>query len=135
MFCVSLSTTRLERLITAEKGECCPTDVKERLAQLDALDSPGEGADERDRRALKTLGDETRYRITRLLVAADRALCVCEITPLVDVSESAVSHAMADLREAGLVQRQKRGRWRYYAPTRRTQRLLEALEATRADGR
>jgi len=60
---------------------------------------------------LKAAGDETRHCILRLLSASDRALYVCEVTPLVDVSGSAVSHALADLADAGLVTRRKDRTW------------------------
>jgi DNA-binding transcriptional ArsR family regulator len=46
------------------------------------------------------------------------------------VSESAVSHALGDLTTAGLVDRRKDGRWRYYAVTERATALLSALDAT-----
>jgi DNA-binding transcriptional ArsR family regulator len=80
---------------------------------------------------MSTLGDETRYRLARLLDAADDALCVCELEPLVDVSESAVSHALSDLVDAGLATREKNGRWRYYEATSRTAAVLGALDETR----
>jgi DNA-binding transcriptional ArsR family regulator len=51
------------------------------------------------------------------------------------VSESAVSHALADLVDAGLVDRRKAGKWRYYRTTDRAARLLDALDATREAGR
>lgn len=114
-------------------GECCAEDVDERVETL------GEYADERpadldaDVRALRTLGNETRYAIVHLLATADRELCVCEITPVVDVSDSAVSHALSDLADAGLVTRRKEGTWRYYEATERALALVEALDATGAD--
>ncbi|MFB6097266.1 MAG: ArsR/SmtB family transcription factor [Haloferacaceae archaeon] len=124
-------TTRLRRLLADELGECCDGDVADRLASLERLEGAVPDDPTPDLRALKTLGDGTRYRIVRLLVAADGDLCVCELTPLLDVSESAISHALADLTEAGLVARRKAGTWRYYRPTDRAERLVETLDATR----
>ncbi|PSP51038.1 transcriptional regulator [Halobacteriales archaeon QH_3_68_24] len=83
--------------------------------------------------ALGTLSDDTRYRLARVLSAADGELCVCELSPLVAVSDSAVSHALSDLTEAGLVTRRKDGQWRYYDTTDRADALLEALDGTRGD--
>lgn len=122
---------RLERLITAEIGKCCEGDVEDRLQTLEAYRSgiPADAAD--NRTALKTLGDDTRYTIVRLLAAADGELCVCEISPVVDVSDSAISHALSDLQSAGLVTRRKDGTWRYYEATRRAEALLDALDRTR----
>jgi DNA-binding transcriptional ArsR family regulator len=50
------------------------------------------------------------------------------------VSASAVSHALSDLHDAGLVTRRQAGTWRYYAPTDRAVALLDALDSTREEG-
>lgn len=129
---MSESETRLERLISAEIGECCEGDLDNRLTELQELaDATPEPASD-DRRALKTLGDETRFELVRLLDTADGELCVCELSPLVDVSESAVSHALSDLTDAGLVTRRKEQTWRYYSITDRAEAILDALETTRS---
>ncbi|MFB6296823.1 MAG: ArsR/SmtB family transcription factor [Halobacteriales archaeon] len=125
--------TRLRRLIADEIGECCEGDVEKRLDDLEALAGAVPEEPEPDLWALKTLGDGTRHELARLLVAAEGELCVCELAPLVDVSESAVSHALSDLAEAGLVTRRKEGTWRYYDATDRARALLSALDATRDD--
>ena len=41
-------------------------------------------------------------------------VCVCELTPLFDVSQPTVSHHLKVLREAGLVDVERRGLWAYY---------------------
>jgi DNA-binding transcriptional ArsR family regulator len=123
-------TERLRRLITDEVGECCDADVAARLDELEGLADVPEDVDA-DLDALGTLGNDTRYRLVRLLAAAEGELCVCEVTPLVDVSDSAVSHALSDLADAGLVTRRKDGQWRYYESTERAERLVAALDATR----
>ncbi|WP_284013496.1 ArsR/SmtB family transcription factor [Halobaculum litoreum] len=128
------TTERLERLIADEVGECCAADVDDRLADLRALAagaSVEEGAGAADVDALSALGSDTRYRLARLLAAADGDLCVCELEPLVDVSESAVSHGLSTLTDAGLATRRKEGKWRYYDTTDRAEALLDALDATR----
>lgn len=126
---------RLERLLVRQLGECCEADVDERLELLSACAETADETADGDVATLATLGDETRYRLARILVAADRELCVCELEPVVDVSDSAVSHALADLRDAGLVTRRKDGTWRYYAATDRAEALIAALDATREDQR
>jgi DNA-binding transcriptional ArsR family regulator len=106
--------------------------VQKRLEALDELRAAAETEEvARDRSALATLGDGTRYRLARLLDAADEPLCVCELEPLVDVGESAVSHALSDLVDSGLATREKDGRWRYYEATARTSAVLAALDETR----
>ena len=128
---MSQQTDRLERLLTEELGECCEVDVEERLDSLRAYRSEIPTNPDADLAALKTLGNDTRYGIVRLLTAADREMCVCEINPVVDVSDSAISHALSDLHEAGLVSRRKEGTWRYYETTDRAEAILDALDATR----
>lgn len=80
---------------------------------------------------MPTLGDETRYDVLQLLATADEPLCVCEITHLVAVSDNALSHALSDLRDAGLVTRQKDGQSRFYERTDRTLAFILALDRTR----
>ena len=132
---MSSQTERLERLITEECGGCCEADIEERLDSLRSYQSEMPTNPDADLTALKTLGNDTRYHIVRLLTAADRELCVCEINPIVNVSDSAISHALSDLHDAGLVTRRKDGTWRYYETTDRAEALLTALDETREDDR
>lgn len=129
---MSESTRRLRRYLETDLGECRDADVEARLAELESLE---EGADETvleaDVTVLSALANETRYKIVRLLVLADQQLCVCEIAPLMDVSQSAVSHALSTLHEADLVTRHKDGKWRSYGPTQRAIALVTALDGTR----
>ena len=126
---------RLRRLIAEEAGACCDADVEARLEALDALAASAPEDPTTDLAAMKALGNDTRHRIVRLLAAAGEELCVCEINPIVDVSDSAVSHALSDLTDAGLLDREKRGTWRYYRTTERAEAILDALDATREGGR
>jgi len=119
---------RLERLITEQLGECCEGDIDARLDSLETLASDVPDDTSGDVRVLKALGNETRYRIVRLLQAAEDELCVCEITPVVDVSDSAISHALSDLNDAGLVSRRKEGTWRYYQLAPGITDLLRAID-------
>ena len=128
---MSPQTERLERLIVEENGGCCEADLEERLESLRSHQSETPTNPDVDLTALKTLGNDTRYNIVRLLTAADRELCVCEINPILNVSDSAVSHALSDLYDAGLVTRRKDGTWRYYETTDRAEALLTALDETR----
>jgi len=126
---------RLERLITDQQGDCCAEDIAARVETLERHVADFPADTDRDQAALTVLGNDTRYTIARLLTAADRELCVCEITPVVDVSDSAVSHALSDLSDAGLVTRRKEGKWRYYEATDRASALLAALDDTREGSR
>lgn len=65
---------------------------------------------------LKALADPARLRIVSLLAAADEGeVCVCDLTEPLGLSQPTVSHHLKVLHEAGLVTRQKRSTWVYYA--------------------
>lgn len=85
-----------------------------------------------DVQTLTALGNDTRYEALRVVAAADDGVCVCELEPSLGVSQSAVSQALSRLFGAGLVDRRKEGRWRYYTATPRAERLLRVLDETRA---
>ena len=121
-------TDRIRHLLADQLDDCCESDVDERLSELDTL-ADDAFSDDPARPVFAVLGNETRYRLARALTVADGELCVCELESLVDVSESAVSHALADLVDAALVTRRKSGNWRYYTATT----LAEDLFATADD--
>lgn len=110
------SQARLRSLLREELGECREADVEQRLDELHELADTA-FADDATRPVFAVLGNETRYRLARALTVSEDNLCVCELEQLVDVSESAVSHALSDLVDAGLADRRKDGNWRYYAST------------------
>ncbi len=73
-------------------------------------------AAERLARVFKALGDPTRIRLLSLIAAADGGeACICDLTEPVGLSQPTVSHHMKSLVDAGLVTRQQRGRWAFYA--------------------
>ena len=123
---------RLQRYLTDELGDCRDEDLSRRIAELEALDAAtGTSVIASDVDVLSAVANETRYKIVRLLYAADEELCVCELSPLLDVSDSAISHALSQLLEAGLVTRRKEGKWRKYRTTNRATALVVAVEGTR----
>lgn len=63
-------------------------------------------------RFFKTLSDPTRLRIILLLLGKD--LCVCELTFILKMSQSRVSHQLRILRDAGLVEDKRDGKWMIY---------------------
>lgn len=54
-------------------------------------------------------------RLSLLMLLSVRPACVCELVDLLPLSQPAVSQHLRRLREAGLVQEQKQGRWVVYA--------------------
>jgi ArsR family transcriptional regulator len=61
----------------------------------------------------KALSDENRVRALMMLV--DGELCVCQIIEMLGLAPSTVSKHMSILRQAGLVEAKKQGRWMYYS--------------------
>lgn len=63
---------------------------------------------------LKALADETRLTLLLTLLHADEAVCVCNLLPGAGVGQATVSHHLKVLREAGLVEVDRRGIWAHY---------------------
>jgi len=125
------ATKRVQRYLEEQLRECRPEDVDRRLAELDALETAlSTERIDADLSLLSALASETRYKLVRLLVAADGELCVCELDAMVDASESAISHALSDLADAGLVTRRKDGRWRKYRASNDAVALVTLLDGT-----
>ncbi|MFC4711386.1 ArsR/SmtB family transcription factor [Planococcus dechangensis] len=59
--------------------------------------------------SLKALSDETRMLILKYL--SKEALCICEFTELLEMTQPAISQHMRKLKQAGLICEEKRGRW------------------------
>ncbi|MBE0487178.1 metalloregulator ArsR/SmtB family transcription factor [Marinobacter sp.] len=61
----------------------------------------------------KALGDDLRLAALLLIRDQDK-LCVCELTEAFEVSQPKVSRHLATLRDAGLLETERRGQWVYY---------------------
>lgn len=81
---------------------------------------------------LQALADPNRLAMIRQLGSGQ--ICACDLTSCCDVSQPTVSHHLKVLREAGLVQSDRRGTWVYYRLTgdaaSRLRRLAETLTPT-----
>ena len=62
----------------------------------------------------KALGDPVRLTLIDVLRKHAGRVCVGELVPLFDLSQPTVSHHLKVLREAGLVESERRGLWAYY---------------------
>jgi ArsR family transcriptional regulator, arsenate/arsenite/antimonite-responsive transcriptional repressor len=62
----------------------------------------------------KALGDPVRVQLVDVLRKSAGKVCVCELVPLFDLSQPTVSHHLKVLREAGIVDSERRGLWAYY---------------------
>ena len=64
--------------------------------------------------------------------APDGEACVCDLTPAFELSGPTISHHLKMLREAGLVDADRRGTWVYYRPVPAKLAALSALLAIAA---
>jgi len=78
-------------------------------------------------KTLKAMADPTRLRILRLLLQRD--LCVCELMFILKMEQSRVSHHMRVLRDAGIAEDVRDGRWIIYRVPEEARMLLEGLLA------
>jgi ArsR family transcriptional regulator, arsenate/arsenite/antimonite-responsive transcriptional repressor len=63
--------------------------------------------------AFKVLADPARLRLFSMIASSDEA-CACDLVEPLGKSQPTVSHHLAVLTEAGLLDREKRGKWAYY---------------------
>ena len=61
----------------------------------------------------KCLAEDTRLK-TLLLLSKGDALCVCDLTTALALSQPKISRHLADLRKCGLVEDERKGKWVYY---------------------
>jgi ArsR family transcriptional regulator, arsenate/arsenite/antimonite-responsive transcriptional repressor len=62
----------------------------------------------------KALGDPIRLQLVDVLRKHAGKVCVCELVPLFDISQPTLSHHLKKLRDARLVDSERRGLWAYY---------------------
>jgi ArsR family transcriptional regulator len=63
----------------------------------------------------RLLGDPARVKIVSLLATSDEPVCVCNLTDPLDLSQPTVSHHLKKLMDAGLLEREQRGKWAYFS--------------------
>ena len=63
----------------------------------------------------RALGDPARVRLVNLLATAGAPMCVCNLTEPVGLAQATVSHHLRKLVEAGLLDREERGKWSYFS--------------------
>lgn len=77
---------------------------------------------------LAALADPVRLRVVSMLAAApDGSACGCDLEDPLGLSQPTVSHHLKVLREAGLIEGERRGRWIHYRVV--PERLAEIREA------
>ena len=78
--------------------------------------------------AFKALGDPVRLQLLSMIAsAAGGEICVCDLTPAFDLSGPTISHHLKTLRQAGLVDAERRASWVYYRARPGLMRQLATL--------
>lgn len=75
----------------------------------------------------RALGDAHRVRIVNLLATRRKPLCVDELIEPLGLSQPTVSHHLKKLTDAGLLDREQRGRWAYFSLNADALRTLAAV--------
>ncbi|MEW2396655.1 metalloregulator ArsR/SmtB family transcription factor [Streptomyces sp. NPDC046862] len=87
-------------------ADCCPGLLTAPLDDAQAADLA---------KIFKALGDPVRLRLLSLIASrAGGEVCVCDLTPAFDLSQPTISHHLKLLRQAGLIDCERRGTWVYY---------------------
>jgi ArsR family transcriptional regulator len=96
----------LVRAVPLISRDCCPPVLD---APIDVQQAEQMAA------ALRVIADPTRLRLVSILAASERReACVCDLTEPLGLSQPTVSHHLKVLAEAGVVEREQRGRWAYF---------------------
>src|SRR5918997_4778508 len=69
---------------------------------------------ERMAKLAKAIADPVRLQLVDVLRKHAGKVCVCELVPLFDLSQPTISHHLKVLRQAGIVDSERRGLWAYY---------------------
>ena len=76
----------------------------------------------------KALADPARVRIVNVLATSEgEPVCVCHLIEPLGLSQPTVSHHMKKLLDAGLVEREQRGKWAYFSLQERRGREARAV--------
>ena len=83
---------------------CCGPGAAPTLAEDDAVELAG---------LLKAVADPVRLRLLNIISQAGEA-CACDLPALLDRSQPTISHHLKVLVEAGLLDREQRGKWAWF---------------------
>lgn len=106
-------------LVEASGPACCPDGLGAEIAP--------EAAEELAR-LLKAVADPARLRLLAIIKSRGES-CVCDLADLVGLSQPTVSHHLKVLVDAGILEREKRGTWAWYAIVPERLRELAAVLA------
>ena len=104
-------------LPVVDLGPCCEGGLSQPLGAQDA---------QRLADVLKALAHPARLQLLSIIVSAGEA-CACDLVEPIGLSQPTVSHHLRVLVEAGLVQREQRGKWAWFTPRRQRLEDLRRL--------
>ncbi|MFG3717162.1 ArsR/SmtB family transcription factor [Streptomyces massasporeus] len=117
--------SKQELVVIGQDGEsanCCPGLVTAPLNDAQAAELA---------KLFKALGDPVRLRLLSMIASRSGGeVCVCDLTPAFDLSQPTISHHLKLLRQAGLIDCERRGTWVYYWALPGTLDRLSAFLAT-----
>ncbi|MGW1297103.1 ArsR/SmtB family transcription factor [Streptomyces sp. NPDC002533] len=89
-----------------DESGCCPTLLAAPLDEEQAVELA---------KVFKALGDPVRLRLLSMIASREGGeICVCDLTPAFELSQPTISHHLKLLRQAGLIDCERRGTWVYY---------------------
>jgi ArsR family transcriptional regulator len=97
---------------------CCTTEVQISLDRKEA---------EKTAQLFAALSDPTRLSILNLLAQCQGQVCVCDITASFTLGQPTISHHLKILKDAGLVNSEKRGKWVHYSLVSDKQGEIQAM--------
>ncbi|MGW6268375.1 ArsR/SmtB family transcription factor [Streptomyces sp. NPDC055060] len=107
-----------------DEGGCCPALLAAPMDQDQAVQLA---------KVFKALGDPVRLRLLSMIASREGGeICVCELTPAFDLSQPTISHHLKLLKQAGLIDSERRGTWVHYRLLPATTDKLAAVLARRA---
>ncbi|MET7888724.1 metalloregulator ArsR/SmtB family transcription factor [Streptomyces avermitilis] len=99
--------SKQELEVIGQDAACCPRLSAAPLGEDQAAELA---------KVFKALGDPVRLRLMSMIASRGEGgeVCVCELTPAFDLSQPTISHHLKLLRQAGLIDCERRGTWVYY---------------------
>ena len=91
---------------TIEPLSCCAPLAASTLSAEDA---------EATAEVFRALGDPARVRIVNAIARAGEAVCACDFNEVLGLAQPTVSHHLKKLTDAGLLEREQRGKWAYFS--------------------
>jgi ArsR family transcriptional regulator len=106
----------------AELTECCSPLTRRPLTEDHAAELA---------KVFKALGDPVRLRLLSLIAShGGGEACVCDLTDAFDLTGPTISHHLKVLREAGIIDGERRGTWIYYRVLPKTLHVLSSVLTT-----